>query len=111
MEARTHLVIDVVSSEGFVNVAHASSASSQTMSLPCPTCMLAVSTGAWFHYIQAITELLHFLPGILFGSMVFELGDTSAATNEATDLSCEVLFKTKVGVMGVGFLRSKRYFR
>lgn len=34
--------------------------------------------------------------GILFGSMVLELGDTSAATNEATGLSCEVQFKTKV---------------
>jgi len=33
--------------------------------------------------------------GILFGKMVFELGDTSTARNEKTGLSCDLVFKTK----------------
>jgi len=33
--------------------------------------------------------------GILFGKMVFELGDTSTARNEKTGLSCDLIFKTK----------------
>jgi oxysterol-binding protein-related protein 8 len=34
--------------------------------------------------------------GILFGSMILELGDTSVAVNEALGMTCSVEFKTKV---------------
>lgn len=34
--------------------------------------------------------------GILFGSMILELGDTISAVGENTDMSCNVEFKTKV---------------
>lgn len=34
--------------------------------------------------------------GILFGSMILELGDTSVAVNDKLGMSCSVEFKTKV---------------
>ena len=35
--------------------------------------------------------------GILFGTMVMELGDKAVVRCEKTDLVCEIEFKTKVG--------------
>ncbi|KAH8120721.1 oxysterol-binding protein family [Phellopilus nigrolimitatus] len=39
--------------------------------------------------------------GILFGKMVFELGDTCTAKNEKTNLSCDIEFKTKGFFSGI----------
>jgi hypothetical protein len=37
-------------------------------------------------------------PGILFGKMVLELGDTCVAKNDVTEYTCDLDFKTKVCV-------------
>ena len=39
--------------------------------------------------------------GILFGSMILELGDTSVAVNERLGMSCSVEFKTKAGLFSL----------
>jgi hypothetical protein len=43
-----------------------------------------------------------FARGILFGKMMLELGDTSTVTCPATDLSCDIEWKTK-GWLGGGY--------
>ncbi|KAF8323438.1 Oxysterol-binding protein [Clavulina sp. PMI_390] len=45
--------------------------------------------------VYRITMPNMYARGILFGKMVLELGETSAITNPATEMSCEVQFKTK----------------
>ncbi len=37
--------------------------------------------------------------GILFGKMVLELGDSCTAKNEKNGYSCDIDFKTKVGIL------------
>lgn len=39
--------------------------------------------------------------GILFGKMVLELGDVSTIRNDQTGYSCDVEFRTKVGIFSM----------